>query len=81
MYELKNAVKCRCGTTCVVKILTNQWFINYGDENWKKLAYELIDKMEILPEEIRQEFTNVIDWLKERACARKSGMEQTSMGQ
>ncbi|MDP9488988.1 MAG: leucine--tRNA ligase [Thermoproteota archaeon] len=74
MYELKNAVKCRCGTTCVVKLLTNQWFINYGDENWKKLAYELMDKMEILPEEIRQEFTNVIDWLKERACARKSGM-------
>ena len=74
MYELKNAVKCRCGTTCVVKLLTNQWFINYGDENWKKLAYELIDKMEILPDEIRQEFTNVIDWLKERACARKSGM-------
>ena len=74
MYELKNAVKCRCGTNCVVKLLTNQWFINYGDENWKKLAYELIDKMEILPEEIRQEFTNVIDWLKERACARKSGM-------
>ncbi|HZA70833.1 MAG TPA: leucine--tRNA ligase [Nitrososphaeraceae archaeon] len=74
MYELKNAVKCRCGTTCVVKLLTNQWFINYGDENWKKLSYELIDNMEILPEEIRQEFINVIDWLKERACARKSGM-------
>lgn len=74
MYELKNLVKCRCGTTCVVKLLTNQWFINYGNENWKKMAYELIDNMEILPEEIRQEFTNVIDWLKERACARKSGL-------
>ena len=74
MYELKNSVKCRCGTTCVVKLLTNQWFINYGNENWKKMAYELIDNMEILPEEIRQEFTNVIDWLKERACARKSGL-------
>jgi len=74
MYELKNAVICRCGTPCVVKLLTNQWFINYGDEKWKKLAYELIDNMEILPEEIRQEFTNVIDWLKERACARKSGL-------
>jgi len=37
MYELKNAVKCRCGTPCVVKLLTNQWFINYGDEGWKKL--------------------------------------------
>jgi leucyl-tRNA synthetase len=74
MYELKNEVKCRCGTSCVVKLLTNQWFINYGDENWKKLAYELIKNMEILPEEIRQEFANVIDWLKERACARKSGL-------
>jgi leucyl-tRNA synthetase len=74
MYELKNSVKCRCGTTCVVKLLTNQWFINYGDENWKKMAYELVNSMEILPEEIRQEFTNVIDWLKERACARKSGL-------
>ena len=74
MYELKNSVKCRCGTTCVVKLLTNQWFINYGDKNWKKMAYELVNSMEILPEEIRQEFTNVIDWLKERACARKSGL-------
>jgi leucyl-tRNA synthetase len=74
MYELKNSVKCRCGTPCVVKLLTNQWFINYGDENWKKMSYELIDNMEILPEEIRQEFTNVVDWLKERACARKSGL-------
>jgi leucyl-tRNA synthetase len=74
MYELKNSVKCRCGTTCVVKLLTNQWFINYGNENWKKLAYQLINNMEILPEEIRQEFSNVIDWLKERACARKSGL-------
>jgi leucyl-tRNA synthetase len=74
MYELKNVVKCRCGTPCVVKLLTNQWFINYGDDNWKKLAYELIENMEILPEEIRQEFTNVIEWLKERACARKSGL-------
>jgi leucyl-tRNA synthetase len=74
MYELKNSVKCRCGTPCVVKLLTNQWFINYRDENWKKMSYELIDNMEILPEEIRQEFTNVIDWLKERACARKSGL-------
>lgn len=38
------------------------------------MAYELIKNMEILPEEIRQEFANVIDWLKERACARKSGL-------
>ncbi len=30
--------------------------------------------MEILPVEVRLEFNNVIDWLHEKACARKSGM-------
>ena len=75
MFELINKpVKCRCGTECVVKILNDQWFINYGDKNWKKLAHECLNKMDIVPEEIRQEFNYVIDWLRERACARKSGL-------
>jgi leucyl-tRNA synthetase len=30
--------------------------------------------MEILPEDLRNEFNYVIDWLHEKACARKSGM-------
>jgi len=30
--------------------------------------------MEILPEEMRPEYNYVIDWLHEKACARKSGM-------
>jgi len=40
LLELTNSpVICRCGTECVVKILTNQWFLNYGDEEWKKKSY------------------------------------------
>ena len=75
MFELINKpVRCRCGTECVVKILNDQWFINYGDKKWKELAHECINKMDIVPEEIRQEFNYVIDWLRERACARKSGL-------
>jgi leucyl-tRNA synthetase len=75
MFELINKpVKCRCGTECVVKLLNDQWFLNYGDEKWKNLAHECLDKMDIVPEEIRQEFNYVIDWLRERACARKSGL-------
>ena len=75
MFELINKpVRCRCGTECLVKILNDQWFINYGDKKWKKLAHECINKMDIVPEEIRQEFNYVIDWLRERACARKSGL-------
>jgi leucyl-tRNA synthetase len=75
MFELINKpVRCRCGTECVVKLLNDQWFLNYGDTKWKHLAHECLNNMEIVPEEIRQEFNYVLDWLRERACARKTGL-------
>jgi leucyl-tRNA synthetase len=75
MYELLNRpVFCRCKTECVVKIFEDQWFIDYGKPEWKVLAHKNLDMMEILPEELRPEFNNVIDWLHEKACARKSGL-------
>lgn len=74
-YELINKpVKCRCGAECVVKLLSDQWFLNYKDREWKKLAHKCLNNMDILPQDIRQEFDYVIDWLRERACARKSGL-------
>lgn len=75
MFELvDSSVRCRCGSGCVVKILKDQWFLDYRNEQWKKLARQCMNEMDIIPEEIRQEFSYVIDWLKERACARKSGL-------
>jgi len=75
MYEIINQpVICRCGTECVVKTFKDQWFINYGDKNWKDLAKECLSKMDILPSEIREEFNYTIDWVKVRACARKFGL-------
>ena len=72
---LENApVKCRCGAECVVKILNNQWFLNYGDEEWKQQARNCFDEMNILPNNIKTEFKEVIDWLHERACARQQGL-------
>jgi leucyl-tRNA synthetase len=74
-YELVNKpVKCRCGAECVVKLLSDQWFLNYRDREWKELAHRCLNNMDILPQDIRQEFDYVIDWLRERACARKSGL-------
>ncbi len=75
LYELTNGpIFCRCGAKCLVHIVENQWFINYGDLEWKKLAHQCLDKMEILPVERRPEFEYALDWLKERACARKVGL-------
>ena len=67
-------VRCRCGAECVVKILNNQWFLNYGDEGWKGLARDCLDEMSILPSNIKTEFVEVVDWLHERACARQQGL-------
>lgn len=75
LYEILNRpITCRCGTRVVVHIVDNQWFINYGDPEWKKLAHSCLDVMSILPEERRNEFNYAIDWLRERACARKVGL-------
>ena len=75
MYEIMNRpVYCRCGNEIVVKVLKNQWFIDYGNPEWKKLAYELLSSMRIVPEEMRKEFEKTIDWLRERAVARTRGL-------
>ncbi|MGQ9539215.1 MAG: leucine--tRNA ligase [Candidatus Bathycorpusculaceae bacterium] len=75
MYELLNRpVKCRCGTECIVKIFEDQWFIDYGNPEWKTLAHKCLEKMTIFPEELRAEYEYVIGWLREKACARKSGL-------
>ncbi|MEM2955422.1 MAG: leucine--tRNA ligase [Nitrososphaerales archaeon] len=74
-YEILNRpVICRCRTECIVKIFENQWFINYGDENWKNLARDCLDSMDIVPEDLRPEFEYTIRWLRQKACARKSGL-------
>ena len=74
MYELIEPVQCRCGSDVIVKMFENQWFINYGDQDWKELAHENLNEMEIIPKELRQEYDHVIDWLKRKACARNVGM-------
>jgi leucyl-tRNA synthetase len=74
-FEMTNKpVYCRCGTLCFVKLLNNQWFLNYGNPEWKNLALECLNGIEIIPSEIIKEFKNVFDWLRVRACARKTGL-------
>jgi len=75
LLELTNSpVKCRCGTECVVKLLSNQWFLDYSNKDWKQKAHRCFEGMNILPNEIRSEFDKVLDWLRDRACARQHGL-------
>jgi leucyl-tRNA synthetase len=60
-------------TPCIVKILSDQWFLNYSDPAWKEKAKEAVAQMKVYPDAARQWFIAVIDWLKEWACARTTG--------
>lgn len=71
--EAKNLV-CRDGGKVVIKLLDNQWFIDYGNAEWKAKAEKCLREMRIVPDHYRKLFEHTIGWLHERACARKKGL-------
>lgn len=75
MHEFAVApVICRCGARVVIKVVEDQWFIDYRNEEWKKKARECLSKMHLVPPETRAQFEHVIEWLREWPCTRKIGM-------
>ena len=74
LKEPAEKVICRCGTRNHVKYLENQWFLKFSDEDWKNKTHKLIDEMNIYPEDARKAFHNTVDWLENKACARRSGL-------
>jgi leucyl-tRNA synthetase len=74
MFDLPESVVCRCMTPCIVKLLEEQWFIKYSDMMWKEKTKDTLNQASIYPESARQWFFNIIDWLKEWPCARKTGL-------
>jgi len=75
IYAIANSpVYCRCGEEVVVNILKDQWFIDYGNEEWTERAKECISSMSAIPEETRQVLLYTADWLKTRPCTRAKGL-------
>jgi len=75
LYEISNGpIYSRYGGLVGVRIVKDQWFIDYGDEGWKAAARECLAKMSILPEKTRHEYEYTIEWLKQKACTRSSGL-------
>ncbi len=76
MYILMNESKvlCRCGYGIVVKIVDDQWFINYGDKEWKNEAREALSGIRVLPEGSRNAFSSALEWIDMRAVVRSQGL-------
>ncbi len=75
MYEFDNRqVICRCGGRVFVKILHDQWFLEYSDPCWKEQVKTQLERMALVPPEVRVEFDRTVDWLKDWACTRRVGL-------
>jgi len=75
MYDFsEKPVICRCGTESVVRILEDQWFLKYSDEEWKKITYNCLAQEQIVPGEVRANFEYYIGWLEDWACSRRIGL-------
>jgi leucyl-tRNA synthetase len=75
MYDFDaRSVVCRCGGRVFVRILKDQWFLQYSDPEWKDKVHAQLEKIALVPQEVRAEFDRTIDWLKDWACTRRVGL-------
>jgi leucyl-tRNA synthetase len=68
--DLSEEVLCRCGSRVLVKKIPDQWFIDYSNPALKERSKEHALTMRIFPREYYDNIQNVIEWYRERACAR-----------
>lgn len=71
--EPEGQVMSRSGDECVVS-LEDQWYIDYGEENWKQQALEALHLMNTFSGETANAFERVLDWLKNWALTRTYGL-------
>ncbi|XP_019361916.1 PREDICTED: leucine--tRNA ligase, cytoplasmic isoform X1 [Gavialis gangeticus] len=71
--EPEKQVISRSADECVVA-LCDQWYLDYGEINWKKQASECLANLETYCEETRRNFEATLGWLQEHACSRTYGL-------
>lgn len=69
--EFSKPVRCRNGHDVVLRILNDQWFLRYGDPEWKRTTQESLDRLLVRPVEYGRELPSVVDWFQDRPCARR----------
>lgn len=75
LHDIINGpVQCRCGGIVEVKVFDDQWFIDYGNKEWKEKAKKCLDEMLVVPASRKADFEYAISWLHEKACTRSTGL-------
>ncbi|XP_068186983.1 leucine--tRNA ligase, cytoplasmic-like [Antennarius striatus] len=71
--EPEKQVMSRSADECVVA-LCDQWYLDYGDVEWKQQANKALKSLETFCEETRRNFEATLAWLQEHACSRTYGL-------
>ncbi|KAG0231025.1 cytosolic leucyl tRNA synthetase [Actinomortierella wolfii] len=71
--EPENLVMSRSGEECVVALM-DQWYLDYGEPEWRAQAEECLREMNTWTEETRNAFEKNLAWLNQWACARSYGL-------
>ena len=73
MWDFSEEVVSRSGGKVIVS-LQDSWFLRYDDEEWRGEAEKLLERMDIVPEERREEYEDTIDWLEKWPAIRNYGL-------
>ncbi|MDZ7850121.1 MAG: leucine--tRNA ligase [Halodesulfurarchaeum sp.] len=73
MHEFSEEVVCRCGGDVEVA-KQDTWFLSYSDEDWKEQTRKIVENMDAIPENTREQYYHTIDWLNEWPCIRNYGL-------
>ncbi|KAG9397539.1 Leucyl-tRNA synthetase, class Ia, archaeal/eukaryotic cytosolic [Carpediemonas membranifera] len=71
--EPEGTVISRSGDECVVTLM-DQWYLDYGAEEWKAAIKRCLVAMDLYSDEIRAQFDKAADWLSQWACSRSFGL-------
>lgn len=71
--EPASEVISRSGCRCVVA-QANQWYLAYGEPEWKALAEKCLEGINTFAPEVRNQFASVLDWFREWAVSRSFGL-------
>eukprot|EP01117_Protostelium_nocturnum_P004368 TRINITY_DN1582_c0_g1_i1.p1 TRINITY_DN1582_c0_g1~~TRINITY_DN1582_c0_g1_i1.p1 ORF type:complete len:1097 (-),score=402.52 TRINITY_DN1582_c0_g1_i1:38-2932(-) len=71
--EPTDTVISRSGDECVV-CLTDQWFVDYGEDSWKESTRTLLKNLNTYTEDSQKKFDAALEWLNQWACSRTYGL-------
>jgi leucyl-tRNA synthetase len=71
LQEFSKPVICRNGHQVVIRRVPDQWFLRYGETDWKATTKGLLARLTTWPPEYRGELEGILDWFGDRPCSRK----------